>query len=197
MRGGEAVEGYQYRNPEELAGQVLNLIRQYNVMKPEQIRAFFRREEKAADRAVKKLEKSRQIYRNPYTGLIASNEFAYSLKDEGTIQCLWVLADMLCRKPVDGHYLAGKEDFPIRILFFSGQEIYDILYVGLGDLKLVNGMFAKSRRTGENHIIAVEDGTLIGEIEVPGAIGYCLVREDGHVEYYKRTTGRSGRNGQD
>lgn len=75
---------------------------------------------------VEKLEKTRQIYRNPYTGLIASSEFAYSLKDEGTMKCLWVLADMMRRKPVDGHYLAGKEDFPIRILFYSGAEIYDI-----------------------------------------------------------------------
>lgn len=191
------MEGYQYRNPEEMAGRVMNLLRQYNVMKPEQVESFFPNEEKAAARALKKLEKTRQIYRNPYTGLVASSEFAYSLKDDGTLRCLWVLADMLNRKPVDGHYLAGKEDFPARILFFSGQEIYDILYVGAGDLKLVNGMFVKSRRFGENHIIAVEDGRLIGSITVPGVIGYCLVGEDGHVEYYKKTLGRSESNGTD
>lgn len=131
------------------------------------------------------MEKTRQIYRNPYTGLIASSEFAYSLKDDGTMKCLWVLADMMRRKPVDGHYLAGKEDFPIRILFYSGAEIYDILYVGAGDLKLVNGIFAKSRRTGGNHIIAVEEGNLMGAIAVPGTLGFCLVKEEGRVEYYK------------
>lgn len=191
MRGGENVNGYVYRNPEETAEEVLRLLRQYNVMKPEQVEAFFPGREKAAVRALKKLEKTRQIYRNSYTGLIASSEFAYSLKDEGTVKCLWILADMMNRKPVAGHYLAGKEDFPIRILFFSGVEIYDILYVGVGDLKLVNGMFAKSRRTGENHIIAVEDGTLIGAVAVPGTIGFCLVNEDGHVEYYKKTRERS------
>lgn len=191
MRGGEAVKGYEYRNPADTAENVLNLIRQYNVMKPDQIEAFFPGQEKAVTRALKKLEKTRQIYRNPYTGLIASSEFAYSLKDDGTIKCLWILADMLRRKPVSGHYLAGKEDFPIRILFFSREEIYDILYVGAGDLKLVNGMFLKSRRAGENHIIAVEDGDLMGAIAVPGTIGYCLVKEDGHVEYYKKSVERS------
>ena len=189
---GEVVKGYEYRNPEETAGKVLGLLRQYNVMKPEQLEAFFPGQEKAAGRALKKLEKTRQIYRNPYTGLIASSEFAYSLKDEGTMKCLWVLADMMRRKPVDGHYLAGKEDFPIRILFYSGAEIYDILYVGDGDLKLVNGMFARSRRAGENHIIAVEDGNLMGVVAVPGTIGFCLVKEDGRVEYYKKSAERSG-----
>ena len=102
------------------------------------------------------------------------------------------MADMMRRKPVDGHYLAGKEDFPIRILFYSGAEIYDILYVGDGDLKLVNGMFARSRRAGENHIIAVEDGNLMGVVAVPGTIGFCLVKEDGRVEYYKKSAERSG-----
>ena len=93
------MKGYEYRNPEETAGKVLGLLRQYNVMKPEQLDAFFPGQEKAAGRALKKLEKTRQIYRNPYTGLIASSEFAYSLKDEGTMKCLWVLADMMRRKP--------------------------------------------------------------------------------------------------
>ena len=185
------MKGYEYRNPEETAQTVLNFIRQYNVMKPEQMEAFFPGQEKAVVRALKKLEKTRQIYRNPYTGLIASSEFAYSLKDDGTIKCLWVLADMMGRKPVTGHYLAGKEDFPIRILFFSKEEIYDILYVGAGDLKLVNGMFLRSRRAGENHIIAVEDGNLMGDIAVPGTIGFCLVKGDGRVEDYKKTAGRS------
>ena len=40
MRG-EVVKGYEYRNPEETAGKVLGLLRQYNVMKPEQLDAFF------------------------------------------------------------------------------------------------------------------------------------------------------------
>lgn len=186
------MKGYEYRNPEETAGRVLGLLRQYNVMKPEQIEAFFPGQEKAVARAVKKLEKTRQIYRKPYTSLLASSEFAYSLKDDGTIKCLWVLADMMRRKTVDGHYLAGKEDFPIRILFYSSAEIYDILYVGAGDLKLVNGMFLRSRRTGENHIIAVEDGELMGAVTVPGTIGFCLVKEDGRVEYYKKSVERSG-----
>lgn len=182
--GGESVD--TYRNPEETAGKVLGLVRQYNVLDQEQISGFFPGEEKAAAKAVRKLLKNRQIYKNPYTGLIASSEFAYSLKDEGTIKSLWVLVDMLKKRPVEGHYLAAKEDFPVRILFFSSEEIYDILYVGAGDVKLVNGMFGKSRRPGENHIIAVEDRAVIGQMEVPGVIGYCVVKEGGGIEYYRR-----------
>lgn len=138
------------------------------------------------EKSLRRLEKKRQIYKNPYTGLLASNEFAYSLKDEGTIKSLWVLIDMFQKRKVEGHYLASKEDFPARLLFFCGQDIYDILYVDAGDVKLVNGMFAKSRRTGENHIIALEDKILIEQIEVPGVIGFCVVKEGGTIEYYRK-----------
>lgn len=183
-KGGTGMERYQ--NPKETEGKVLNLIRQYNVMSLEQVCALFPGQEKAAVRAMKKLEKNRQLYRNPYTGLLASSEFAYSLKDDGTILSLWVLADMLKKGMVEIHFLAEKEEFPARILFFCGEEIYDILYVGVGDLKLVNGIFGKKKRSGENHIIAVEDKCLISSIEVPGTIGFCVVKEGGEIEYYRR-----------
>lgn len=178
-----------YRNPNEMTGQVLDLIRRYNVMSYEQICVFFPGAEKAAGRACRKLEKNRQIVRNPYTGLYASSEFAYSLKDDGTMLCLWVLADMLGKKRAEGHYLAEKEDYPARIIFFSSQEIYDILYVGAGDLKLVNGLYAKGKRQGENHIVVVEDGEMIGQIEIPNVIGFCVVQEGG-VEYYRDSKSR-------
>ena len=175
-----------YCSSEEMKERVLRMIRQYNVMYPEQAVAFFPGKEKAAIKALKRLEKNRQIYKNPYTGLVSSSELAYSLKDDGTIKSLWVLLDMMKKRQIDGHYLVTKEDFPERILFHSGQEIYDILYVGFGDVKLVNGMFKKSRKAGENYIVATEDGKLISQIEVPGAIGYCVVKEGGVVEYYKK-----------
>ena len=174
-----------YRNPEEMAVRVLELIRRYNVMAYEQVCAFFPGEEKAAGRACRKLEKTRQIIKNPYTGLYASSEFAYSLKDEGTLCCLWVLVDVLGKRKLENHYLAEKEEYPARIIFFSAQEIYDILYVGSGDLRLVNGIFAKGKRQGENHIVVVENVELIRQLEIPNVIGYCVVRE-GSVEYYRK-----------
>lgn len=80
-----------YISPEVMEERILMVIRKYNVLYMEQLLKFFDGEEKAAGKAVSRLLKNRQIYRNPYTGLLASNEFAYSLKDEGTIQSLWVL----------------------------------------------------------------------------------------------------------
>lgn len=184
----------QYRNPSETAGKVLEVVRQYNVMAYDQVCAFFPGEEKAAGRALRKLEKNRQVVRNPYTGFYASSEFAYSLKDDGTILCLWVLADLLGKKPVEGHYLAEKEDYPVRIVFFSRQEVYDILYVGTGDVKLVNGLFSKSRRQGENHIVVVEEKSLIRQIEIPNVIGFCTVQK-GSVSYYRRAKEKGGSSG--
>ena len=105
-----------YISPKVMEERILMVIRKYNVLYMEQLLKFFDGKEKAAGKAVSRLLKNRQIYRNPYTGLLASNEFAYSLKDEGTIQSLWVLIDMMHKREVDGHYMAVKEDFPVRIL---------------------------------------------------------------------------------
>lgn len=177
---------YVYHNPRDVAEKVLELVRRYNVMLPEQAAVFFPGEEKSVFRAIKKLEKDRQIIRNPYTGLLALNDFAYSMKDEGTIQALWVLADMMGKREVEGHFLAQKEDYPARIVFFGSQEIYDILYIGAGDVKLVNGLYGKLRRPEGKHIVTVEDKGLMDQIEIPDAIGFCLVKEHGEVEYYRK-----------
>ena len=66
-----------YISPEVMEERILMVIRKYNVLYMEQLLKFFDGEEKAAGKAVSRLLKNRQIYRNPYTGLLASNEFAY------------------------------------------------------------------------------------------------------------------------
>ena len=78
------------------------------------------------------------------------------------------------------------EDFPVRLLFISSQELYDIVYVDTGSLKLVNGLYREGRRPAESHIVVLEDGNLIGQVQIPGAIGYCVVKEGGVVEYYRK-----------
>lgn len=91
------------------------------------------------------------------------------------------------------HFLAEHEDFPVRLLFISSQELYDIVYVDVGSLKLVNGLYRNGRRPAENHIVVLENGNLIGQVQIPGAIGYCVVKEGGVVEYYrKKQGGRTG-----
>ena len=175
-----------YQNPEEAERKVLSMLRKYNVMYPEQMAAFFPEKEKSVLRAIKRLEKNRQLYQNPYTGLLASSENAYSLKDDGTISCLWVLADLCRRQPVEHHFLAEYEDFPVRILFISRQELYDVVYVDTGALKLVNGLYREGRRKEDNHIVVLESGELIRQVQIPDTIGYCVVQKGGLVEYYRK-----------
>ncbi len=175
-----------YRNPEEMSGKVLDLIRKYNVMELGQVELFFPGERTGVIRAMRRLEKNRQIFRNPYTGLISSSGFAYSVKDEGTIRALWVLGDMVGKRKVESHFLAQREDFPVRIVFFDSGEIYDILYVGIGDVKLVNGIYGKMRRPEGRHIVVIEDKALMEQIQIPDVVGFCLVRDSGEVEYYRK-----------
>ena len=177
-----------YQNPEKTQADVLSLLRKYNVMLPEQAAAFFPGKEKGVFRAIQKLEKNRQLYRNPYTGLIASSEAAYDLRDEGTIQCLWVLADMCRKKKTDMHLLAEHEEYPVRILILSqGQSgIYTLLYVGEKDVSLVNSLYQRREPNKDRQIAVLEREALMEQIQIPGLVGYCVVKEGGEVVYYRK-----------
>ena len=92
-----------------------------------QVELFFPGERTGVVRAMKRLEKNRQIFCNPYTGLVSSSEFAYSLKDEGTIGALWVLGDMMGKRQVEAFYQVKgqKRREQKQYHFFSGAAHVD------------------------------------------------------------------------
>ena len=176
----------EYQSPAVIERGVLEILRKLNVLYPEQITELLPGSESGILKAIKRLEKQHQLYRNPYTGLIASSEYAYGLKEEGTICCVWVLADMMKKREIDSFFLVIKEEFPVRVIFTSKEEIYDILYVGTADVKLVNGLYRNIRHTEGRHIVAVEEKELMNQLQVPDVIGYCVVEREGGVFYYRR-----------
>lgn len=168
--------------------EVKELIQKYNTLYKSQLYAFFAKDgrEQFVGRALKTLEKEREIYVNQERKLVAANETSYAAREYGTLQSVWALLGIMDQKKVEEHFLASREEYPVRIVFVGDGEIYDILYVSEAEVSVTNSLFARKRIDGCGHIVVVENPEDIPEIRIPDVVGFCTVKEDGEVGYYRR-----------
>lgn len=54
-----------------------------------------------------------------------------------------ILVDTRNKQIKTEHFLTDRDGYPVRIIFVSGEELFDILYIGLNDVKLVNSVFQR------------------------------------------------------
>lgn len=174
-------------NQSRLERELLETVSTYNVLYKKQLYALFALDgrEKLVGKALKSLEKDRRIYINPHMQMVAANETSYGTREEGTLLAVWVLISLMRQKKIEEHFLAQKGEYPVRIIFVGDAEIYDIMYVPESDVALVNNLFARKRIESGGHIVIVDSPDYIPSIGLDNVIGYCLVKEDGTVEYYK------------
>ena len=168
--------------------ELKELVQKYNVLDKSQLYAYFEKDgrERFVGRALKVLEKDRMIYVNNETKQVAANESAHTAWERGISTCLWVLIDLMNQKKIEQHFLASKEEYPIRIIFVGDGEIYDILYIAPEDIELTNQLFVRKKIDGCGHVVVVEEPESIPKIRIPDVIGYCTVKGDGEVEYYQK-----------
>lgn len=168
--------------------EVKELVQKYNTLYKSQIYEFFAKDgrEQFVGRALKSLEKGRDIYINQELKLVARNEESYAAREFGTLQSVWALLGIMDQKKVEQHFLASKEEYPVRIVFVGDGEIYDILYVSEAEVNIANTLLTRKQLDGCGHIVVVENPENIPEIQIPEVVGFCTVGEDGKVEYYRK-----------
>ena len=167
------------------------LIQTYNVLLKSQIYACFAKTQRDhfVGRAFKTLEKEKQIYIHQDLEMAAINEEAFKARNVGTLQAFWVLLDIMDQKEVDQHFLASKEEYPVRIVLCGEGEIYDILYVSENEVQVTNNLFTRKMTDDCGHIVIVEKPGYIHEIRIPDVLGFCTVKEGGEIEYYRNADG--------
>ena len=170
--------------------ELKEIIQRYNVLYKSQLYAFFQKDgrDRFVGRALKKLEKEHSIFISQETKQVASSEDAYQAWERGTNTSVWVLLDLMDQKKIEQHFMASKEEYPIRIVFVGDGEIYDILYVAPEDVELTNQLFARRKIDACGHIVVVEEAEDIPKIQIPDVIGYCTVKEEGQIEYYRKNS---------
>jgi len=168
----------------EMELSVLSVIKKYNVLTYNQVIGFFPGEEKAAGRALAALKNKRRVFIDDF--IVALTGEGYSNYDTGTMSAIWVLLDFMKHRLVQDHFLAQKEEFPVRIVFISNSEMYDILYIGQEDIKIVNGIFSRRADSGCKHIVIVTEPDLLLDIELSEITLCCMVNGEGRVNYYEQ-----------
>lgn len=168
--------------------EVKELVQKYNALYKSQLYAYFAKDgrEQFVGRALKTLEKEREIYVSQELKLVAASEASYAAKDYGTLQSVWALLGIMDQKKVEEHFLASREEYPVRIVFVGDGEIYDILYVSEAEVSVTNSLFVRKWIDSCGHIVVVENPESIPEIRIPDVVGFCTVKEDGEVGYYRR-----------
>jgi len=104
--------------------------------------------------------------------------------DSGLIQSVWVLLDVIDR--VEYH---SPGDFPAKVIFFSGGEIYEIVYVAVSQEALITHALKQDARQDSRRIVLVEEPDQIPLLDFPSIAGFCTVSSSGQVLYYQRTNG--------
>ncbi len=103
--------------------------------------------------------------------------------DPGMVRAAWVLLDFIGK--AEYH---SSSDFPVKIVFFSGGELYEIIHAASGQEALVTHALHQGRDSGGRRIVLVDDPGQIPFLEFPGITGFCTVDAAGNVSYYKKSS---------
>lgn len=102
--------------------------------------------------------------------------------DSGMVRAAWVLLDFIGK--AEYH---SSSDFPVKIIFFSGGELYEIIHAASGQEALVAHALRQNRDSGGRRIVLVDDPGQIPLFTFPGIAGFCTVDAGGNVSYYKKS----------
>lgn len=179
----------EYQNKQkEVEKEIRELLGKYTVLYKSQLYGFFGKDgrERFVGKALKALEKERYAYIQQEMNVVAVNEESVKNMDHGTMLCVWALLSIMEKKKVEEHFRASQDEYPVRIVFVGDGEIFDILYVPEADIGLTNNFFRRKKIDGCGHIVVVEKPEDIPEIQIPDMTGFCMVKEGGEVEYYRK-----------
>ena len=101
--------------------------------------------------------------------------------DRGLFAAVWVLADF--EDEVEYHSVG---DFPAKIIFFAGGEIYEIVHAAQGKEVLMSHVLSDPGEQPSRYLVLVDDASQIAELQIPHASGYCTVSPEGQVQYYQK-----------
>ena len=102
-------------------------------------------------------------------------------QDAGMMAAVWVLIDFI--EEVEFHSVS---DYPAKLLFFAGVEVYEVIYVPLNQEALINQLWVQKEEQPPRRIVLVDMPEQIPRIHIPGCSGYCTVSPAGSVTYFQK-----------
>lgn len=162
------------------ASDILRNIAMYKTLTVDQVCRFYPGREKVTKNLLSHLARQGRIYKNPKNGRVSANAECDANPDSGLSAAVWVLLDF-----IDKAEYHSASDFPVKISFFADGELYEIVYVAFEQETLISHALEGHGEPYARRIVLMDCPEQIGDINVPNAIGFCSVRPDGDVHYYK------------
>lgn len=99
-------------------------------------------------------------------------------RDRGLEAAVSILADFM--EQVEYH-AAGE--YPVKIIFLAGGEVYEILYAEPGKEAILNLLLARPEQEPPMRLVILEDAEQVDLLAIPNVRAYCLLDGDGSVQY--------------
>lgn len=164
----------------EAAG-LLRDITMYPGLSDRQLHRFYPGQEGKVDALLTRLVRQGRIYYDAPLHRYFPNAEASAKWDAGLVRAAWVLLDF-----IDKAEFHSASDFPVKIIFFTGGELYEIVYVPDGQEALIGHALCAKEEGAGRRIILVERPEQIGRINIPHTSGFCTVDDSGNINYYKK-----------
>lgn len=165
------------------AATMLRFVKLYHNIRKEQLkRLMYDTKPDVFEKLLFHLQNNRRIYHDKNTDIIyADADTNFNLD---IIKCLWVLCDFV--EKADFH---SSSDFPVNLIFFGDEELYEISYIAQGKEAIfeqaLNYFEASNKR-----VIVLEEKEQISKINIPDVTAYCIVNDvTGEVKYFKSQGG--------
>ena len=100
------------------------------------------------------------------------------------IKAVWVLLDFLDH--VEYH---TASDFPVKIVFFTNSQAYEIICALQGQEALICQAVQRLKEQSVRRIVLIETPEQIPALAFSSIAGYCTVDKSGTVRYYKLRKG--------
>lgn len=161
--------------------RLLKLITTYHALQYEQVLQFFIRNRDSMKSLITSLIKQRRIYYDSEKDLLCDSQEASDSPDYGMIAAIWVLLDF--PKTVVYH---TSGEFPVKLHFFSQDEVYEVIYVSPGQEALINHVMGSLPDGDANRLIILESEQQATKIFMDGVTAFCVVNPEGTVNYYTK-----------
>lgn len=171
------------RGVEELHEDIKKMrgfISEYKVVTCEQFDKYLYNKEPR----IKKMIRTRMVNQDALyleDGMCSAEPDWHRSYDASMIKALWVMLDF-CE---ESEYNSIAE-YPAKLRFSKAGEVYDVCVVEKGKENTYNVFYKKFQSAPGNFLVVVEAREQMSKLNFEGIIAYCIVSEDGKVEYYRK-----------
>lgn len=160
---------------------LLRIISTYHTLRYDQIMQLFCKNKDSMKALITKMVKQGRIYHDKDLDLLCDTPESAVSPDYSVMAAFWVLLDF--KKAVIYH---TSGDFPIKLHFFSQDEAYEIIYVGIGQEALVNHVMQNFPPKDALRLVILDSKEQASKVSIQGVIAFCIVEPSGTVSYYKK-----------